>query len=398
MNNNLSDQDDIYRISKKMAKSETNESMVAHGLPVNSGDDGSWDDMFSHLKDITNNSTSVERNQMLAYSISENDTLEQMKFNTEQETTEINPDLHCSCGGEFKIKHNTMMCHSCGLEMQHVITSTQEDEMVSSSGDANVNDKGFISMRIVGKGSYKYNRGLLKDCANYSRYCIMLSLKEMNNWNAQSTSVFLPKNVIEFANTMFAAIKKHNFVFRKDVKKGVQAACLYYACHMNHISRTPAEIAKIVGIAEKFLSSGDRYLRDFNERGIINIPMHIDIIDNYIERYFELLKLPNVYKKFVYDIITQAENDHLHVRFDSKNNTKCIGTIYLLVDRVPFLNATISKERIEKECDISRTTFIKYYNMLCSYYRRFTHIFVKYKIPMKSIWRDKIWPSGKKKK
>jgi uncharacterized membrane protein YeiH len=76
------------------------------------------------------------------------------------------------------------------------------------------------------------------------------------------------------------------YVFRKDVKKGVQGACLYYTCHQNGISKTPFEIAKIVGIAEKFLSSGDRILSDLNERGIIQIPK-IDSIPSYINRYFE---------------------------------------------------------------------------------------------------------------
>jgi transcription initiation factor TFIIIB Brf1 subunit/transcription initiation factor TFIIB len=242
---------------------------------------------------------------------------------------------------------------------------------------------------MIGKGSYGYNRSLLKSCADYSRYRKMTTLREMHNWNSQSTSNQLPKNVINEANNMFALIKDHGYVFRKDVKKGVQGACLYYTCHQNGISKTPFEIAKIVGIAEKFLSSGDRILSDLNERGIIQIPK-IDSIPSYINRYFELLNIPVKYKQFVLDIIEQADNDKLHVLYDSKNNTKCIGAIYMLIERVIKLRKTISKELIEKECGISKTTFIKYYVMLCKYYRRFVFIFIKHKIPMKSQWNETI--------
>lgn len=360
----------------------------------------SWDEMFDQLKSIEVEPVSTETLASAAiYSISAIEALEQMQIhiNANNPIVQQRKKGCYSCGGTLRTKNNVMICQDCGLEIQGVVVSTNEDECTTSSQDANVNDKGFISMKIVGKGSYGYNRNLLKNCADYTRYRRMTTLKEMHNWNSQSTNNHLPKNVIEEANDMFASIKEHNYVFRKDVKKGVQGACLYYICHMNGISRTPAEIAKIVGIAEKFLSAGDRHLRDLNERGIISIPARIDAVSSYINRYFELLKIPIIYKQFVIDMIKQADDDHLHVQFDSKSNTKCIGTIYMLIDRIPMLRQTISKDKIDKECEISKTTFVKYYTMLCKFHRRFAHIFIKHRIPMKSEWRDqkndKIKPS-----
>ncbi len=351
----------------------------------------SWDDMFNQLKTHDLEPVSTETLVSAAiYSISAVEALEQMQARMDN----IDPTVPAkkkgcySCGGKLRTKDNVMICQDCGLEIQGVVVSTNEDECTTSSQDANVNDKGFISMKIVGKGSYGYNRNLLKNCADYTRYRRMTTLKEMHNWNSQSTNNQLPKNVIEEANDMFAAIKDHNYVFRKDVKKGVQGACLYYTCHMNGISRTPAEIAKIVGIAEKFLSAGDRHLRDLNERGIISIPARVDAVYSYVNRYFELLKIPEVYKPFVLDMIKQADDDRLHVQYDSKSNTKCIGTIYMLIDRIPALRKRIDKDRIEKECEISKTTFIKYYTMLCKFYKRFAHVFIKHRIPMKSEWRE----------
>lgn len=358
-----------------------------------------WDELFDQINDL---SQSAVTNTAL-FSVASLSALEQQQSKNDiiDENTTLEASIHTniqktsngcySCGGKLLVRDNYMICQTCGQEFQGTVVSTIEDECtVTTAQDSNVNDKGFISMRIVGKGSYGYNRNLLKSCANYSRYRTMTTLKEMHNWNSQSTENQLPKNVISEANNMFAAIKEHGYVFRKDVKKGVQGACLYYTCHMNNLSKTPYEIAKIIGIAEKFLSAGDRILRDLNERNIIQIPAKIDSISSYVDRYFELLVIPAIYKSFVLDLIGQADSDKLHVLHDSKNNTKCIGAIYMLVERIPILRKMISKDRIEAECGISKTTFIKYYNMLCKYYRKLAHVFIKHRIPMKSIWRETI--------
>ena len=76
--------------------------------------------------------------------------------------------------------------------------------------------------------------------------------------------------------------------------------------------------------------------------------------------------------------------------FDSKDNTKCVGAIYLLIDRVKSLRTTIDKDKLGTECNISKTTFIKYHNMINKYYKKFIHIFIKHDIPLKSSWRSDI--------
>jgi transcription initiation factor TFIIIB Brf1 subunit/transcription initiation factor TFIIB len=225
----------------------------------------------------------------------------------------------------------------------------------------------------------------------------MANLRELQGWNAQSTDTQLPKHIMEEANYMFALIKKFGYVYRKDVKKGVQGACLYYTCHINGISKTPSEIAAFIGIDEKFLSAGDRILRDLNERNVIYIPAKINVISNYVNRYFELLSIPTKYKQFIFDIIEQADDDRLHVLFDSKDNTKCVGAIYLLIDRVKSLRTTIDKDKLGAECNISKTTFIKYHNMINKYYKKFIHIFINHGIPLKSAWRSDIEYSLKNK-
>jgi transcription initiation factor TFIIIB Brf1 subunit/transcription initiation factor TFIIB len=368
----------------------TSDSVIMTNLTNSvAGNSDSWDDLLSQL----NNSVVQDTTHVYQDDRRENtDAIANKYKNLEATVTTVETckDSACpSCGGLLRISDGVFVCTKCGLEIKQTALSSDDSNTVSVNNNS-VNAKGFISMRFIGKKSYGYNRNLLKSCSNYSQYRKNNTLKEMHNWNAQSVNMKLPKNVMDEANNMFAKIKENGYVYRKDVKKGVQSACLYYACYNNGISKTPNEIAQIVQIAEKFHSAGDRILRDLNERGVIELPSKINPIMDYTERYFELLNIPKKYKEFVIDIIKQADVDKLHVLCDSKNNTKCIGAIYMLIDRVKELRDTIDKDRIDKECEISKTTFVKYYTLLCKFYRRFVHIFVKHRIPMKSEWRENI--------
>lgn len=291
------------------------------------------------------------------------------------------------CSGDLYLSVNILTCQSCGVESHNYSNITEEEYSTSAITDCNVNSNGFISMRITGPGSYGYNRALLKTSANYEKYRKINMLKDMTSWNNNSVKHHMPKNIMLEVNDDFDKIKKHGYVFRKDGKKGVISALLYYKCYAHGISKTPGEIAQFSGIEEKFHSQGDRILHDLAERGIIQIPHKVNPIIDYIERYMELLDIDKCYKQFIIDLINRAEVKHIHVLHDSKANTKAVGAIYILVDRVPKLRDRITKDIIEKECGISKTTFLRYYNIIHTYYKKVKKVFKKHKMPMPSNWR-----------
>jgi hypothetical protein len=291
------------------------------------------------------------------------------------------------CDGDLYLSVNILTCQSCGLETQNCSNITEEEYSTAAITDCNVNSNGFISMRIVGPGSYGYNRALLKTSANYEKYRKINMLKDMNSWNNNSKKHHMPKNIMLEVNDDFDKIKKHGYVFRKDGKKGVISALLYYRCYAHGISKTPSEIAQFSGIEEKFHSQGDRILHDLAERGIIQIPHKVNPIIDYIERYMELLEIDKKYKQFIIDLINRAEAKHIHILHDSKANTKAVGAIYVLVDRIPSLRSRVTKDIIEKECGISKTTFLRYYNIIHTYYKKIKKTFKKHNISMPSNWR-----------
>lgn len=294
---------------------------------------------------------------------------------------------HCSsCNATLYKVGSSLVCKKCGLEEQNTNNFDEEDYSTSAVYDGNVRTEGFLAFKLTGKGSYGNQRSMLKTCASYKKYRKSTVLKDLKNWNIHS-DIHIPKNVITEANEMFAVIKDNGYVFRKDGKKGVLSACLYYACHNNGISKTPYEISKFYDIEEKFHSFGIRILQALNALDIIKIPEKINPIISYISRYMTALDIPIKYTQFVIDLIEKAEEKKIHIIHDNKNNSKVVGAIYMLIERVPELRDRISKEIIEKECKISKTTFLRYYKILCKYHNRLRNVFKRHHISMKKEWR-----------
>jgi flagellar biosynthesis GTPase FlhF len=167
---------------------------------------------------------------------------------------------------------------------------------------------------------------------------------------------------------------------------------------MNNITKTPREISSIMEIEERFLSLGDRKIQGLHEKGVITIPTMLRPLQDYLDQTFPSLNIPNKFKRFVYDIIERAENMNIHIMDDSRPTTKCIGAIFLIINRVPIQALKhINTDTIVKECKISKSTFMRYYKLLIANYPKLKPVFKKHKIPMPSYWRTNIINKSNKK-
>jgi transcription initiation factor TFIIIB Brf1 subunit/transcription initiation factor TFIIB len=258
----------------------------------------------------------------------------------------------------------------------------------NSENNHNTNNNSFMAFNFTGNGSYCYQRSFLKSCANYSSFRKNNNRKDMYNYNYKYEGNKLPKNVIKLAIELFSTIKDNKYVYRGNGKKGIIGACLFYACVINKITKTPREIANILGIEERFLSQGDRTIQELNEKGVINIPTILRPIDDYLNQYFALLKINMKYKPFIIDVIDRIDKKNIHIVNDSRTTTKAIGTIYLLINRLKKYK-NINKEMIVKECKISKSTFIRYYNLLLKNNIYIRPIFKRHKIPMPNEWKSR---------
>lgn len=350
-------------------------------------DDGDDDDWMGLFNDISNapDDDDVDYRRMIVEADKDGIVLEARI--TPVETTVVKFIICPKCNVEGKLTGGGVYCETCGLERKMVDNNQQY--CFSTEKDHNTSLNSFISFNIVGKNSYAYQRSFLKTCANYSSFRRNNNRKDMYNYNYQHEGKKIPKNAIKLAIELFSKIKENNYVYRGNGKKGVLGACLFYACVMNQITKTPREIASVMEIEDRFLSQGDRIVQELNEKGIIEIPTILRPLKDYLDQFFPALCIPVIYKQFVIDIIERAEKKNIHIQNDSRTTTKCIGAIYLLTTRIKKLN-NITKDQIVKECSISKSTFIRYFNLLTGNQAILKKVFKKHHIPMPNDWKHSL--------
>ena len=366
-------------LSKKNIHKEKND---INYMNIESKDD-EWLELMNSISSDTEEIDSIKLNNITVKSFNSDNTYINIDLEKKIDICNIITENICEkCNINCKTLNGIIYCELCGME-----DKIESDNITfNSENNHNTNNNSFMTFNFIGKNSYCYQRSFLKTCANYSSFRKNNNRKDMYNYNYKYEGNKLPKNVIKLAIELFSTIKDNKYVYRGNGKKGIIGACIFYACVINKITKTPREIASILGIEERFLSQGDRTIQELNEKGIINIPTILRPLDDYLNQYFALLKIDIVYKQFIIDIINRIDEKNIHIINDSRTTTKAIGTIYLLVNRVKKYN-NINKELIVKECKISKSTFIRYYNLLMKNYKIIKPIFKRHKIPMPNDWR-----------
>jgi hypothetical protein len=307
-----------------------------------------------------------------------------------------------TCLMPYKILDECLICEKCGIEKVIESEIDTENYNMCLESNYNSNSDSYVSFSFKGKGSYGYQKALLIACSDYTAITHKEVLKELMNIIDQYEGNKLPKNIINLAIDLYFTIKskaneyfsaiygenniKKKLILRGKGKLGMYADCLYYACIMENLSRTPREIANIVNIEEKYMSAADKKIQEFYELGLIDLPINIRLIDDYINRYFPLLGIPMKYKDFIIYLINRAEQKYIHINNESRISTKCIGAIYLLCQRIPELKH-ITREIIAQNCKISKSTCNKYYQLLISNWKYIKKAFKKYRIPQPIEWK-----------
>ena len=344
---------------------------------VNINDDADWASFMNSIEDESDN---LDESDFKYESFKSNNNI---KINLEKSIDITNTNTCSNCNISYKQLNGIIYCDLCGDENKLEIDSCSYR---SESGN-NVNSNSFMSFNFIGKNSYNYQRSYLKTCANYSSFRKNNNRKDMYKYNYNYEGSKLPKNVIKLAIELFSKIKEKKYVYRGNGKKGIIGACLFYACVMNNITKTPREISNILNIEERFLSQGDRTIQELNEKGVVKIPTTLRPLNDYLKQYFSILKIDVKYMAFIIDIINMVDKKNIHIVNDSRTTTKAVGAIYLLINRIKEYK-NITKDTIVKEYKISKSTFIRYYNLLNKNYKMLKPIFKKHKISMPIKWKD----------
>ena len=279
------------------------------------------------------------------------------------------------CEVRMQPMKNSYQCTQCGRDAE---IFNQGDEFSTSIVDNyNTNDSCSLSIKIVGKDSYRYHKALMRTSSDYSKIQYNNTNKQLSRCNAQSIEGKLPIIILKEAADLYSTIQKCNIVRRGNGRKGVLGACIYFVCNRHNITKKPKEIAIFLNIEESYLSKGDKLLRQLHATGKIDIPVHHNPKDAYIIQYFESLSIDNKYKPFISELIDIASSIDMMGENNSRISTKCAGAVYVLKLQESL---SFTKADIVKYCKISKSTFIRYYEFLIQNRRLLKPVFKKHNI------------------
>lgn len=181
------------------------------------------------------------------------------------------------------------------------------------------------------------------------------TIKQVTSLKQNDTSNLIPDYILlKAANLYYESIQKYT-TKRGNIKKGIMVIFIYYECLKEGILRKISEICQITKVDMKYVNKGMKQLNIYMSIGLLNLPIHIDIIPFYIDRYFKLLNIHDYYKKFVSELVYFSLDNNICRA--SRKFSRVIGAIYVLIK---LTEAPFSKDFLTQKCDISRGTIVKF--------------------------------------
>jgi len=279
-----------------------------------------------------------------------------------------------------------IVCPACGEARAWNVDFEFYSKTIETQHTMSRND--FMAMTVSGRNS-KGIRNCLRLCgSDYYQQSELLVRTVLEQKIRDQTEIDIPEAIVDKTMELYHTIKNTDIVFRSQGKWYIIGACMNYALIEEGVPRNRKEICSVLGISEKRLSMGENQLERLNDAGVIHMPLDPAPQEKFIAVYFNMLNIPVEHLNFVVDIIYCAEQKYLHIKNESRPNSRCIGAIYMLCSRIKL--DKISKEDIATRCKISKSTFLRYYRLLEKNIHLLTEIFEKHRIPLAKEWEPYI--------
>ena len=171
-----------------------------------------------------------------------------------------------------------------------------------------------------------------------------------------SSSNGIPAKVIEDSKVLYKKASEKK-ISRGDNKEGLIASCIYYACLINKIPRSPKEVAKIFHIDPNILTKGNARFQ-----GLLQINIESSNPDDYIPRFGSKLNLN-------YNDIQKCKNftknlDESEILSENTQTSVAAGALYYYCINK---NLEYTKKQIADVCGVSEVTITKCFKKLQKY-------------------------------
>ncbi len=311
---------------------------------------------------------------------------EPIEYYTPESKSEISSRIVClNCNVEMikSFYEGAYECELCGQIKEKICDESYNDpqELVTGSSDINssynTSETSSAPICMVGPDVFKYQRNFVGTASDYSKSQKKITISQMIKIVCHYEGDKIPKNIVLEAAELYCSVQKH-CIKRGDPRKGAMAACLYRVCKAYGITKKPKEIAKIFGIEQAELSSGEKMLAELISSEAISIKMNNkeeislspdeQLAMGFMKEYFIKLNIPEDnltllqpenrpnYKLFSLKLF-RFTNEY-NIATNSIISTKCAGLLFILAISRPELK--INREKIEECCDISRATYNRF--------------------------------------
>jgi transcription initiation factor TFIIB len=321
-----------------------------------------------------------------------NDSTEETIYDNKKQNDEINIFEECGgCGAKNTIIEDLskgyIVCTDCGLIIKELIDNAAEWKQYGGE-DA----KGESMNRCGAPTNYYLQKSSLGTTISGSSFN---RLKMLQNWNAMPykerslklvmdeitancTKNNISKIIIDDANFMYKKITecKHtkgknigkSVIIRGNNRKGLIAACVFFACVLRNTPQSPKEIAKIFNLDVTYITKGcKQFFRLLRENNMIYNFQSSKPAD-YVPRYCNKLK---IHKEYI-DVAVRIANNIKKIGIASDHTASSIaaGSILMMATKNKL---KITKKNISDIFQISEVTISKISKKLTPYINLLIH-------------------------
>jgi transcription initiation factor TFIIIB Brf1 subunit/transcription initiation factor TFIIB len=281
------------------------------------------------------------------------------------------------CHTRMKLMGYEYECLDCGLGKKVILQTDAFNPNVVNNYNSNKNCS--LALKIVGKGSYRYHKALLRTASDYSKVQCHNTSRQLSQYNNRSKGGKFSAEILKEAGQLYHKIQSYKIVLRGKNRGGTLMSCLGFICKKHDITKKPKVLAAYGDVEESYVSEGDKLLRRLQAEGKLDIPIHHDPTYAFIFQYFKMFDIPTKYEDFALKLIEASQDtSKMMGENTSRISTQCAGAVYVLNLQ---LNLGFSKDDIVSKCNIVRSTFTRYYDFLITNRKILRPVFDAHGIP-----------------
>jgi len=304
----------------------------------------------------------------------------------ESDKKDIEEKIFCkNCDTLDKIVEDTaqgiLVCVGCGSVISELFDEhpewkqyTGDDNNKESLARCSQPTNFFLPQSSLGTSIAGSNRNKIKILHSwgsmpYKERSLNLILKEIQN-RCREGGIF--KCIEDDAKILYKIISesKHKqgknigktIIIRGSNRRSLVAACVFFACKKNKITRSPKEIANLFKLKYKDVTKGCKIFLKFIKMQKLQYDIQISNPEHFIKRYCRKLHLPN---KYIDQAIKIAKNiQKLDLASMHTPESVATGSILLIID---INNLNIEKKEISIKFEVSEVTISKTFKKIGQY-------------------------------